>query len=116
MRKRKKGRKLHRKADQRKALIKSLIFSLIEKEAIITTLARAKEIRPIIEKMITKINKKSSTNALRIARKTLPPKTAKKLVSFIAPRYKDRPGGYTRIIKLGPRKSDSCEMARIEFV
>lgn len=116
MKKRKKGRKLHRKPDQRKALTKSLISSLIEKGAITTTLAKAKEIRQITEKLITKCNKKDPVNARREMKKILPSKNAEKLIVNIAPRFKDRPGGYTRIIKLGPRPSNASEMARIEFV
>lgn len=116
MKKRKKGRKLHRKIDQRKALLQSLASSLIENEAITTTSARAKEVRPFIEKLITKSNKKSKLAAKREISKKLPQKITKKLVEEVAPRFQDRPGGYTRILKLGPRKSDSTEMARIEFV
>lgn len=116
MNKRKKGRKFHRTKDQREALLQSLAFALIKNEAIKTTLAKAKELRPYIEKKITKAQKSSKTNALQQARKELPQKGAEKLVKEIAPRFKDRPGGYTRIYKLGPRESDATEMARIEFV
>lgn len=116
MKKRKKGRKLHRQADQRQALMESLASSLIEKEAITTTIARAKELRPFIEKTITKCNKKEISEAKRQANKILPKESVKKLVEDIAPRFKERPGGYTRILKLGPRKSDGTELARIEFV
>lgn len=115
MRKRKKGRKLSRKRDQRKALIKTLLSSLFLKEKIKTTEAKAKEIRPLAEKLITKA-KKGDLASRRFLAKFLSKKIVKKLVDELAQGYKDRPGGYTRIIKLGPRKSDGAKMALIELV
>lgn len=115
MRKRKKGRKLHRKKDQRKALLKSLAREMILKERIKTTEARAKELRPFIEKLITKA-KKQNLSALRVLLSYFDESTAQKLFKEIAPRYKERKGGYTRIIKLGQREGDSAKMAFIEFV
>ncbi len=115
MRKKKKGRKLKRKKDQRKALLKSLAESLIEYERITTTQAKAKELAPFIEKLITKA-KKGGLSQRRQVVKVLSKKSTKKLFDEIAPRYKDRPGGYTRILKLPPRKSDGAKMAIIEFV
>lgn len=111
----KRGRKLSRKRDQRKALLKSLATALFLKEKIKTTEAKAKEIAPIVEKFITKA-KKGDLNSGRHLARFFVPKVVKKLVDEIAPRYKDRPGGYTRIIKLGPRKSDGAKMAIIELV
>ena len=115
MRKRKKGRKFARKKDQRRALRKTLAGSLIEKQRIKTTLAKAKELRPFIEKLVTHA-RKQDVAAMRYLLRHLPKKPAKKLLDNIAPKFKDRPGGYTRIIKMGARKSDSAKLAVIEFV
>jgi len=115
MRKRKKGRKLARKRDQRRALRKSLAVSLISKKSIKTTLAKAKEIRPFIEKLTTKAKNKDLA-AMRHLLKYLPKKSAKELVNEIAPKFQDRPGGYTRIIKVGRRKNDGSKLAIIEFI
>lgn len=115
MRKQKKGRKFHRKRDQRKALLKSLAEALVSKEKIKTTLARAKELSGFVEKLITRA-KKEDLSARRQIAAVLTPKTAKKLVDELAPRYKKRQGGYTRILKLGPRTGDGAHMAIIELV
>lgn len=110
-------RKLGREKEQRDAMLQSLAISLIEHEKIKTTEAKAKELRPFIEKLITK-----SSDASQHDKRTLVSKLGgveapvKKLVEEIAPRFKDRPGGYTRILKLPPRESDSAKMAIIEFV
>jgi large subunit ribosomal protein L17 len=115
MRKRKKGRKFARKKDQRHALRKTLAGSLIEKQRIKTTLAKAKELRPFVEKLVTHARKQDIA-AMRYLLRHLPKKSAKKLLDNIAPKFKDRPGGYTRIIKIGTRRSDSAKLAIIEFV
>ena len=115
MRKRKKGRKLSRKRDQRKALLKGLASALILNEKIKCTEARAKEARVLTEKLISRA-KKGDLTSRRLLAKFLSPKLVKKLVEEIAPRYKERPGGYTHIIKLGPRKPDGAKMAIIELV
>ena len=115
MKKRKKGRKLSRKRNQRGALLKNLALTLILKEKIKTTEAKAKEVSSFFEKFLTKA-KKGDLASRRFLAKFFPPKIVKKLVDEIAPRYKDRPGGYTRIIKLGLRKSDGAKMAIIELV
>ncbi len=115
MRKRKKGKKLGRKKDQRKALKKSLARSLFLKERIKTTKARGTELRSFSEKIITRA-KKGDVDARRRLAKLFEKKVVDKLVNEIAPRYKDRKGGYTRILKLGPRKSDGTEMVIIELV
>jgi len=114
MRKRKKGRKFHREADQRKALLKSLASALIFKEKIETTEARAKELSRYIEKQISRASKKSLANQ-RYFLRFYSDKTVKKL-NELGLRFKERKGGYTRVIKLGPRKSDSSKMAIIELV
>ena len=115
MRKRKKGRKLSRKKDQRKALLKSLANSLLLKEKIKTTEAKSKEISRFIERQISRA-KISNLTSRRLLSNFFSPQTVKKLVDEIGPRYKERKGGYTRIIKLGQRKSDGARMAIIELV
>jgi large subunit ribosomal protein L17 len=115
MRHRKKGRKFGRVRKVRKALSKSLLRALIDKERITTTEAKAKEIRPEMEKLISK--SKIGTLAVRkvVINKT-DAKSAIKLFSKIAPRFQSRKGGYTRIIKAPTRKSDNARMAIIELV
>jgi large subunit ribosomal protein L17 len=115
MKKQKKGRKFHRKTSQREALIQGLARSLVLKEKIKTTEAKAKELSSFVEKNITKAGK-GTLQARRDLQKIYSPDTAKKLIEDIAPLYKNRPGGYTRIIKLGQRKSDGTKMAIIELV
>jgi len=115
MRKLKKGRKLSRKRKQRKALLRSLARALFLKEKIKTTEAKAKEVRPFAEKLITKA-KKGDLSSRRILLRYFSKDLVKKLVDEIGPRYKERKGGYTRIIKLGPRQSDGARMAIIELV
>ena len=111
----KQGRKFHRKRDQRKALLKSLVTALIMHEKITTTEAKAKELRPYAEKMITKSRQPSLANNKYLAAR-LAEKPRKKLVAEIGPRYKDRPGGYTRLIKKGFREKDAAPMTIIELV
>jgi len=115
MKKRKKGKKLNRKRDQRKALLKVLAENLILKERIKTTEAKAKEVRVFIEKQIS-LAKENNLKARRLLIKRFSQKIAKKLIEEIVLRYKERKGGYTRIIKLGSRKSDGAKMAVIELV
>jgi large subunit ribosomal protein L17 len=115
MRKRKKGRKLNRKKDQRSALLKSLAAALILKEKIRTTEAKAKEISSFVEKKITKA-KAGNLASRRFLARFFTDKVVKKLVDELAPRFKERKGGYTRIIKLGQRKADAARMAIIELV
>jgi large subunit ribosomal protein L17 len=116
MRHQKKTIKLGRTAEHRKALLANQVCSLIEYQRIKTTLAKAKAVRPLAEKMVT-LGKRGSVHARRTALATLRQKNAvKKLFDDIAPRSTDRNGGYTRIIKLGQRKSDSAPMAFIEWV
>jgi len=115
----KKGRKLGRTKDQRKALLKTLASNLILREKIKTTEAKAKEVRPFIEKLITKSRVTGATNKLSAVKhlaKYLPKEARKKIMKEIGPRYQERAGGYTRIIKLGPRKIDGAKMAIIELV
>ncbi|PJE69646.1 MAG: 50S ribosomal protein L17 [Candidatus Staskawiczbacteria bacterium CG10_big_fil_rev_8_21_14_0_10_38_10] len=115
MRKLKKGRKFHREKAQREALFKALLTSFFIKERIKTTEAKAKEISVIAQKMISRA-KKGGLSSQRLLNRNLSREAAKKLVKEIGPKYKERKGGYVRIIKLGQRKSDSAEMAIIELV
>jgi large subunit ribosomal protein L17 len=115
MRHKKKGRKFSRKRGVRIAFMKSLVFNLVAREKIKTTEARAKELRPFIEKFVTRAKKDNLANRRLLIAK-LGQQTAKKLFEKIAPKYKDKNGGYTRIIKLSLRKSDASKMAIIEFV
>jgi len=111
----KKGRKFGRKTDERKALLKSLAANLILREKIKTTEAKAKEMRPFVEKLITK-SRINNLSAIRYLAKYLPEKAREKIIKEIGLRYKERAGGYTRIIKLGSRKTDGAKMAIIELV
>ena len=116
MRHQKKTVKLGRTAEHRKALLANQVCSLIEHQRIKTTLAKAKAVRPLAERMVT-LGKNGSIHARRTALATLRQKNAvKKLFDDIAPRSAERNGGYTRIVKLGQRKSDSASMAFIEWV
>jgi len=121
MRKRKKGRKLSRERNQRRALLKSLASALLLNEKIKTNEAKAKEVSSLVEKFITQAKKGNLTSRRLLAKslgggRVASKKIIKKLVEEIGPRYKERKGGYTRIIKLGPRKSNGAKMAIIELV
>jgi len=115
MRKRNKGRILSRPKNQRKALLKNLANSLFLHGKIKTTEAKAKELRSVAEKFISRAKDNKISNQRQLA-EALTSQIVKKLISEIAPKYMTRPGGYTRIIKLGPRKSDGARMAIIELV
>lgn len=110
------GRKLSRYRDERIALLRGLVAELIRHERITTTLAKAKETRVVAEKLITH-GKKGTLHHRRLALAQLPDTgVVKKVFDEVAPRYAGRPGGYTRITKLGPRQGDSALMAVIELV
>lgn len=116
MRHRVSGRKLGRTTAQRKSLLRNLATELLKHERICTTLAKAKEARRFSERLIT-LGKKDTLHAKRLAAKHISDKVVhKKLFTEIAPRFVDRPGGYTRMFKLGPRKGDGAAMALIELV
>ena len=116
MRHLKAGRKLGRTSAHRKALFRNLVGALILRERISTTLAKAKELRGKVEKTIT-LGKKGTLHARRQAFKLAPQKEiVQKVFGPLAERYAKRPGGYTRIIKIGPRKGDNAPMAFIELV
>ena len=109
-------RKLNRTAEHRKAMFANMCAALIKHEQIITTLPKAKELRPIVEKLVT-LGKRGDLHARRQAVSQLrDPAMAKKLFEVLGPRYKERNGGYTRIIKAGFRYGDSAPVAVIEFV
>jgi len=110
-------RKFGRVRKVKKALINSLALSLIIRGKIKTTLPKAKELRPFIEKLITNAKRgDAATRRLIISKLSNRRPEVKKLFEIIAPKYADRKGGYTRILKLGVRKSDGAKMAIIEFV
>ena len=116
MRHLKAGRKFGRTSAHRKALFRNLVGALIQRERISTTLAKAKELRGKVEKTIT-LGKKGTLHARRQALKLAPQKeTIQKVFGALAERYAKRPGGYTRIIKIGPRRGDNAPMAYIELV
>jgi large subunit ribosomal protein L17 len=109
-------RKLNRTAEHRKAMFANMCAALIKHEQIITTLPKAKDLRPIVEKLIT-LGKRGDLHARRQAVSQMRDVAmAKKLFDVLGPRYKDRNGGYTRIIKAGFRYGDSAPIAVIEFV
>ncbi len=111
-----KGKKLQRDSAQRRALLRSQVTSFLEKERIQTTLAKAKAVRPLAEKMIT-LAKRNTLHTRRQALSYIYKKDiVKKLFKDIGPRFMERPGGYTRIIKVGPRAGDGAEMAVLELV
>jgi large subunit ribosomal protein L17 len=116
LRHRKAGRKLGRDSAQRKALYANLASALIEHGRIKTTEAKAKEVRPIVEEMIT-LGKRGDVAAHRHAVAFLRSKAiAHTLFADVAPRFADRPGGYTRIVKIGPRQGDAARMVYLELV
>lgn len=116
MRHAKKGRKLGVDASHRKALLGNLVCSLVEHGRIRTTVSKAKEARPLAEKMIT-LAKRGDLSARRQAVARLRSKDAvHTLFAELASRYADRPGGYTRIIRIGPRAGDAAEMVFLELV
>jgi len=111
-----KGRKLGRTSAHRKAMFRNQLASLVEYERIRTTLPKAKELRPIAEKIVTQ-GKKGTLHARRQVNRWLPRRDlVKKVFDEIAPRFEERAGGYLRIVKLGPRQGDGAEMALVEFV
>lgn len=116
MRHQKKGKKFGRESGQRKALFRSLAESLILHGSIVTTTAKAKELKKVIEPLVTKAKKHGPVDMEIIMKTLYTGKAVTKLVKEIAPRYAERKGGYTRIVKLGYRTNDSAETAKIEFV
>ena len=111
-----KGRALSRTASHRKATLRNMATSLIRHERIETTTAKAKELRPFVERLIT-LGKQGDLHARRLAGRSISDRQVLgKLFDDIGPRFNERPGGYTRILKLGNRRGDAAEMALIELV
>jgi len=110
------NRKFGRKRDQRRALLRSLASSFIRDERITTTEARAKELRVFVEKLVTVARKNTLTSRRLVLSRLGGEEGVRKLMNEIAPRYTDRPGGYTRITKLPRRSGDASPLALIEFV
>src|SRR2546421_393052 len=109
-------RKLNRKPEHRKAMFANMSAALIKHEQIVTTLPKAKDLRPVVEKLIT-LGKRGDLHARRVAMSKLRDDgMVKKLFEVLGPRYKSRPGGYTRVLKAGFRYGDNAPMAVIEFV
>ena len=110
------ARKLGKRADQRRAMLRGMVTLLLDKGRIETTLARAKELKRVADKMVT-VGKKNTLAAKRAAFAYITKEdVVKKLFDQIAPSFEDRNGGYTRVLKLGPRRGDGAEMAIIELV
>ena len=116
MRHRKSGRQLNRNASHRKAMFKNMAYSLFEHEVIRTTVPKAKELRRVTEPMITLAKVDSVANRRLIFARTGSKATVGKLFTVIGPRYAERPGGYTRILKCGFRTGDKAPMAYVEMV
>ncbi len=116
MRHRNRGRKLNRTWSHRKAMFANMAQALVKHEQITTTLPKAKELRPIVEKLVT-LGKRGDLHARRLLiARTRSEATAAKIIDVLAPRYRKRPGGYIRILKAGFRYGDNAPMAVIEFV
>jgi len=110
------GRKLGRRSGHRRALYRNLVTSLLKHEKLVTTEPKAKEVRGMAEKMIT-LGKKSGLHSYRQALSfIMDKKVTEKLFADLAPRYKERPGGYTRIVKLQPRLGDGAPMVKLELI
>jgi large subunit ribosomal protein L17 len=116
MRHRVHGRKLGRTSAHRKALFRNQLTALFTHERIVTTLAKAKELRPLAERMVTLAGTGTLASRRRVLTMVPDKEIVRRLFDEIAPRFTDRPGGYTRILKMGRRRGDGAEMAIIEFV
>ena len=116
MRHRNSGRKLGKTTSHRTAMFANMAAALIKHEQIKTTLPKAKELRPVVEKLVT-LSRRNNLHARRLAQAQIRDEAqVKKLFDVIGPRYADRPGGYTRVLKAGFRYGDNAPMAFIEFV
>lgn len=116
MRHQMRGRKLSRTTPHRLALFRNQFASLVEYGRIVTTLAKAKELRPVAERLISAGRREGLNARRRVGRWLVDRELQRKLFEEIAPRFEQRPGGYLRIVKLAPRKGDGAEMAILEFV
>ena len=109
-------RKLGRTSDSRKAMLRAMVTFLLEKGSIETTVTRAKEVRAVAEKMITLAKKANLANYRQALSYLTKEDVAKKLFDEIGPKYADRNGGYTRVVRIGPRRGDAAEMAIVQLV
>ena len=116
MRHGKSGRKLNRTSSHRKAMFQNMAQALVKHEQITTTLPKAKELRPLVEKLVTMGRSGDLHSRRLLIARTRCEKTAAKLIDVLGPRYQDRPGGYIRIMKAGFRYGDNAPLAVIEFV
>jgi large subunit ribosomal protein L17 len=116
MRHRAQGRKLGRTSAHRKAMFRNQLTALFTHERITTTVAKAKELRPMAEQMVTLARTGTLANRRRVLETVSDKEVVQRLFDDISPRFADRPGGYTRIVRLGRRRGDNAEMAIIEFV
>ena len=112
----KKGRRFGGSASHQKLMMANLVASLIAAEGIVTTEAKAKAVRPVAEKLVTKAKKGGLHNFRQVVSYLGDVEMATKLFEEVEPRFKTRPGGYTRIMKMNPRRGDNAPMAKIEFV
>ena len=110
------SRKLGRPTDQRRAMMRAMVTFLLEKGRIETTVTRAKEVRSMTEKMITMAKNDTLHSKRQVLAYVTKEDVVKKLFDEIAPKYKERSGGYTRVVRIGPRRGDAAEMAIIELV
>lgn len=110
------NRKLGRTSDQRRAMLRAMTTYLLENGQIKTTYARAKEVAPIVEKMITLAKRNDLASYRQVLSYVTKEDVAKKLFDEIGPKYADRNGGYTRVLKMGPRRGDSAEVAIVQLV
>ena len=110
------NRKLGRTSDQRRAMLRAMTTYLLENGQIKTTYTRAKEVAPIVEKMITLAKKNDLTSYRQVLAYVTKEDVAQKLFKEIGPKYADRNGGYTRILKMGPRRGDAAEVAILQLV
>jgi len=115
MRHKAKGRKFKRSRSQRKALLKHLAEAIILQKRIKTTTAKAKELSPYIEKLVT-LAKKQNLSSAKLIHSRLADEAAKRLIADVAKKYGEKKGGYVRVVKLGRRKGDAAELSIIEFV
>ncbi len=116
MRHRKKGRQLSRTRSHKAAMLRNMATSLLRRERIRTTVAKAKELRPVVERLIT-VARTDDVHSRRLARRYIADREVlQKLFDQLGPRFRDRSGGYTRILKLGARRGDGAEIAVIELV
>lgn len=116
MKHRRVGKTLDRNSSARKALLRNLATSVVLYEHINTTLAKAKAVRPLVEKLITRGKEKSLHNRRELMKTLTVESAVNKILEELGPRYATRPGGYTRIIKLGARKGDGAEIAQLQLV